>query len=146
MAVAPGFCMQEEYVPIKRYELTAHILQNFEKSEENEKKSVEKVVHTILDRSFEKGRREVQSNNKESNFGYVFPTQPEIMYNLISFIQKFKEEKQKGPCVLEIGGAQGDNAIILGISGADYVVLNDLEEKEIFALLRPVKQVWELAF
>lgn len=57
------------------------------------------------------------------SFGYVFPLNHELLACAM--------QSSKGKTVLEIAGASGENAILLGFAGAKNVYLNDINLDEI---------------
>lgn len=56
--------------------------------------------------------------------GMIFSIHPEVL----SYAMQLSNEKEK---VLEIGGARGENAILLAFAGAAHVYLNDIQPLEI---------------
>jgi SAM-dependent methyltransferase len=59
---------------------------------------------------------------KTSNYGFVFPMDPEIL--------AYAMQQAKNEIVLEIAGASGENSILLAFSGAERVYINDIEPLE----------------
>ena len=64
-----------------------------------------RVVKEILDDSYETAARFVVLGDKTTKYGYAFPMQPEILYDLMV--------ECKDKIVLELAAASGDNAILI---------------------------------
>lgn len=69
----------------------------------------------ILKPVFESKRRGIKNQHK---YGQSFPCNPEILCDLMS--------QAKGKQVLEIAGASGENALLMGLAGAKHVYMNDI--------------------
>ncbi|NCP62208.1 MAG: methyltransferase domain-containing protein [Alphaproteobacteria bacterium] len=82
----------------------------------------------ILQRVFESGRRQIKHEHK---YGQSFPCNPEMLYDLMS--------QAPGKRVLEIAGASGENAILIGLAGAEHVYLNDIVPEEVEEFQRQVE-------
>ena len=78
---------------------------------------VKGIVNEILDASYETNARYVNVGDKTTKYGYAFPMQPEILYDLMM--------ECKDKVVLELAAACGDNAILIGLAGAKEVHIND---------------------
>lgn len=61
--------------------------------------------------------------SKPTKYGMAFSMHPEI----VAYIMK----NCKGKVVLEIGGASGENAMLLAFAGAQFVYMNDIEPNEV---------------
>lgn len=59
----------------------------------------------------------------ENKYGYVFPIHPELLKKMMPSVAK--------KTVLEIGGASGENSILLSFAGAKHVYVNDIDATEI---------------
>lgn len=75
----------------------------------------------VLSRIYEGDRRALS----QGNYGHVFPMNPEIW--------AFAMRMARDEIVVELGGAHGDNGILLAFSGAKVVCVNDVLEPEMAA-------------
>lgn len=81
------------------------------------------VAVSILGESFETVVRNIVSADGKNTFGHNFPLDPEVLRDVMDLSQ--------GKKVLEIAAANGENAFLLGLSGAERVFINDIEPTEI---------------
>jgi hypothetical protein len=75
------------------------------------------IAKEILSGCYETTARHVNVGDNTTKYGYVFPIQPEILYDLMV--------ECKDKVVLELAAASGDNAILIGLAGAKEVHIND---------------------
>jgi len=76
----------------------------------------------VLKSVFESEHRGIKGQHK---YGQSFPCNPEMLYDLMS--------QAKGKRVLEIAGASGENALLMGLAGAEHVYMNDIVSEEVNA-------------
>ncbi|HBN22703.1 MAG TPA: hypothetical protein DD412_05640 [Holosporales bacterium] len=69
---------------------------------------------------FESDRRPIIGQHK---YGQSFPCNPEMLYDLMSQAGRKR--------VLEIAGASGENALLMGLAGAEHVYMNDIVPEEV---------------
>jgi len=81
------------------------------------------LIDEILDRGYEGEMREVKNAGSVVKCGWAFALNPEILADLMQWCV--------GKTVLELAGADGDNALCLGLAGAEKVYLNELVEAEV---------------
>jgi len=94
--------------------------------------STAELIRDILDRCYEAPLRHVEDPST-SKYGKVYFFNPEDLAYLMRLC--------KGKTVLEIAGAQGDNALCLGLAGAKEVCLNDVAPAEIERFKKSVQRL-----
>lgn len=72
---------------------------------------------------YEVNARYIKSTNGQSDYGSAFPIHPEVL--------EYAMRTCKGKVVLEIGGAGGENSILIVMAGAKRVYMNDIEQAEV---------------
>ncbi len=81
------------------------------------------VAISALGDSYEAKPRAIVSADGKNTYGQSFPLDPEVLMDIIDLAQ--------GKTVLEIAAAHGENAVLLGLAGAERVVINDIEPAEL---------------
>lgn len=78
-----------------------------------------KFASPVLERIYETPPRSIST----TNYGMAFTAEPEIL----AYLMKISKDKT----VLEIAGASGENSLLLALSGAKKVFMNDIDPSEI---------------
>ena len=91
------------------------------------------AAREIATRIFETKPRTIKYEEGTQDFGVAMAIYPEVSAYINSKIQ--------GKTVLEIGGDQGENAILMAIAGARRVIINDRNPLAIQALAEKIKQL-----
>ncbi len=92
-------------------------------SEQTKDEDTLKLVGGVLKEVYEGKRRHIQSADRSSKYGQAFPINPEILADLM--------QSSRGKKVLEVGAARGENALLIGLAGAQEVWVNDIEPLEL---------------
>jgi SAM-dependent methyltransferase len=66
---------------------------------------------------------EVERRSTDSEYGFVFPINPEVLSYAMGL--------SKDQTVVELAGARGENGVLLALSGAKKVIINDILPQEI---------------
>ena len=104
-----GFIFLKSYINLSKPEVLKNYLIS-EKYLEN--------ANSILEKIYEVGLRTIATNN----YGAAFTAEIEIL----AYLMKISKNKT----VLEIAGASGENALMLTLSGAKKVYMNDIDSTE----------------
>jgi hypothetical protein len=83
----------------------------------------EKLAKTISVRIFEASTRHVLKSDHNYDYGFVFPTNAEVLDYVL--------KNAKGKTILSIAGASGEEVILAALAGANRIVNNDLSQREI---------------
>ncbi len=82
------------------------------------------VAARIIKPVYEQGHRNIREEHK---YGQSFPINPEMLHELMTHVRGTEAH------VLEIAGAAGQNAVMLGLAGAERVYHNDIVPSEVEA-------------
>lgn len=89
-------------------------------------KEVERILlyaDKLLEDAYESEERSIVDSQNRNLYGSAFPINPEVLAALM--------DSSQGTSVLELAAAGGENAILLGLAGAQEVYINELEPKEL---------------
>jgi hypothetical protein len=73
----------------------------------------------------------IKTGAGKTKYGMRFPIHPETLYDLMV--------DAKGKVVLELAGASGVNALLIGLAGSKSVYLNDIVHEEVEKFIKHVK-------
>ncbi len=111
-------------VRIKKEDLFMKVLKTVQGNPDSEYRNrYMRFANTILQESYEVAKRPVMSAGRENKFGAAYPIHPEVLSDIMDLSQ--------GKTVLEVAAASGENGFLLGLTGAEKVYINDIEESEI---------------
>ena len=94
-----------------------------------------RLAGELLDTVYETQARYITSKVNGVQYGHVFLINPEIVADLMRFSQNKK--------VLEIGAARGENALLIGLAGAQEVYINDINPTELHECIKSIRRLPE---
>ena len=96
-------------------------------SNDKDKNTLRKIVEPF----YECDPTSIKTGNGKTKYGMRFPIHPETLHDLMV--------DSKGKVVLELAGASGVNALLIGLAGAKSVYLNDIVPEEVAEFIKSVK-------